>query len=71
MKFLDNHKMPDGKDPRHLALLREAVDRFKGKKAIIIIMHTSMWYPICMRGYQNFLLDLYENPEFIRSGYPC
>ena len=28
-------------------------------------VHTSMWYPTCIRGYENFMLDLYENPEFI------
>jgi uroporphyrinogen decarboxylase len=65
MKFLDNYKMPDGKDPRHLKLLRDAVKRFKGEKAIVFIMHTSMWYPICMRGYENFMMDLYINPEFV------
>ena len=65
MKYLDDYQMPDGKDPRHLALMRATVDRLKGKKAIVFIMHTSMWYPMCMRGYENFLLDTYENPEFV------
>lgn len=65
MKFLDGYRMPSGKDPRHLAGLRAAVDRFKGKKAVVAIMHSSMWYPMCMRGYERFLLDLYENPRFI------
>ena len=65
MAFLDSYTMPDGKDPRHLADLRAAVKKFKGKKAIVFIMHTSMWYPICMRGYERFMIDMYEYPEFV------
>jgi uroporphyrinogen decarboxylase len=65
MRFLDEHRMPDGKDPRHLAALRQAIDRFKGRKAVVLILHSSMWYPMCMRGYENFLVDIYERPQFI------
>lgn len=65
MKFLDDYEMPDGRDPRHLALLQKAIEKFKGKKAVALIMHTSMWYPLCMRGYENFMLDIYERPEFV------
>lgn len=64
LKFLETYKMPDPYNPKILESLRQAVKRFKGKKAIVFGMHTSLIYPIFIRGMENLMVDYYKNPEF-------
>jgi len=64
MEFLKSFEMPNPKDPRILAPLKEAVERLKGKKAVAFIMHSSLIYPAWLRGFDNYLMDYYTNPEF-------
>jgi uroporphyrinogen decarboxylase len=66
MEFLDSYVPPDPRDPRWMQPLRDAVARLKGKKTIIFAMHTSLIYPAFIRGFENLLLDYYENPEFAK-----
>ncbi len=66
MKFLDTYKMPNPKDPKNLSSLRDAIKRLKGKKAIIFLMHSSLIYPIFIRGFENYMMDYYTNPEFAK-----
>ena len=65
-KFLETYKMPDPHDPRRLSTLRAAVKRFKGKKAIIFAIHHGLIYPIFIRGFENYLMDFYVNPDFAK-----
>ena len=64
MEFLKTFNMPDPKDPRILAPLKDAVKKLKGKKAIAFMMHSSLIYPIFLRGFDNYMMDYYINPEF-------
>lgn len=67
MKFLETYKMPDSKDPKNIASLRDAIKRLKGKKVVIFLMHSSLIYPIFIRGFENYLMDYYTNPEFAKK----
>jgi uroporphyrinogen decarboxylase len=65
MKFLDSYQMPEPR-PAMLHFLKDAVERFKGEKALVFNVHTSLIYPTFMRGFDNFLMDYYVNPEFAK-----
>ena len=65
-KFLETYNMPDPHDPKKLATLRAAVKRFKGKKAIVFAVHHGLIYPIFIRGFENYLMDYYVNPDFAK-----
>ncbi len=67
MEFLETYEMPDPHDPKKLATLREAVKRFKGKKAIVFVLHHGLIHPTFIRGFDNFLMDFYLNPEFAKK----
>ncbi len=66
MEFLDTYKMPDPKDPKNLESLRQAIERLKGKKAVFFLMHSSLIYPIFIRGFENYLMDYYLNSDFAK-----
>ncbi len=66
-KFLETYKMPDPYDPKRLATLRATVKKFKGKKAIIFAVHHGLIYPIFIRGFENYLMDYYLNPDFAKK----
>lgn len=64
MRDLDKYVPPSPHDPRLLAPLRDAVSRLKGKVAIIFTMGAGAFsYPTFLRGFNNLLMDYYENPE--------
>ena len=63
MKFLDNYKMPKP-NMRMLDEVSKTVQKFKGKKAVVFITHSSLLFPIFMRGFNNLMTDYYINPEF-------
>jgi uroporphyrinogen decarboxylase len=65
MKFLDTYKMPEP-SPRMMHMLQDAVNRLKGEKAIVFIIHTSLIYPTFLRGFEQFMMDYYDNPEFAK-----
>lgn len=64
LKFLEKYRMPDPDDPRILADLGETVKRFKGEKAIVFAVHSCLAYGQFIRGFENLMMDYYENPEF-------
>jgi uroporphyrinogen decarboxylase len=65
-KYLDNYIPPDPDDPKRLKSLREAIKRFRGKKAVIFGMFNSFLYPALFRGFDKFLMDYILNPEFVK-----
>ena len=65
-EFLEHLQMPDPHNPGRLATLQAAVQRFKGRKAVIFGMHSSFIYPSFIRGIENLLMDYIINPEFAR-----
>lgn len=62
--LLDKLIFPDPHDPSRLASLRAAINRFKGRKAVIFGMHSSFLYPSLIRGFENLLMDYIVNPDF-------
>jgi uroporphyrinogen decarboxylase len=66
-EFLEQFEPPNPKDPKRLASTKAAVDRFKGKKAVVFGMWSSFATPAFLRGYENFLMDYILNPDFAKG----
>lgn len=61
---LKTYNPPDPDAPHRLQSLREAVKRFKGKRAIVFLTHDGFEFPHYLRGgMENLLLDYYDNPR--------
>ncbi|MFN3420201.1 MAG: uroporphyrinogen decarboxylase family protein [Armatimonadota bacterium] len=61
---LKSYTPPDPDAPHRLQSLREAVKRFKGKRAIVFLTHDGFEFPHYLRGgMENLLLDYYDNPK--------
>ncbi len=61
---LKTYTPPDPEAPHRLQSLREAVRRFKGRKAIVFLTHDGFEFPHYLRGgMENLLLDYYDNPR--------
>ncbi len=55
---------PDPEAPHRLKSLREAVKKFKGRRAIVFLTHDGFEFPHYLRGgMENLLLDYYDNPR--------
>ncbi len=58
------YRPPDPDDPARLAGLREAVRRFKGKRAVVFLTHDAFEWPHYLRGgMENLFEDWLEAPE--------
>lgn len=62
-KVLANYTPPDPTADYLFDQLREMVERFKGKRAIGFMMLDVFSIPSFLRGMDNFLVDLIENPS--------
>jgi uroporphyrinogen decarboxylase len=61
---LKTYTPPDPKAPHRLQSLREAVKKFKGRRAIVFLTHDGFEFPHYLRGgMENLLLDYYDNPR--------
>lgn len=59
-----HYRPPDPRDPARLASMREAVRRFKGKRAIVFLTHDGFEWPHYLRGgMENLFLDWIEEPK--------
>ena len=63
---LDKLIPPDPLDPVRLAKHERAVKRYKGDKPVVLGMTDSFSIPWKLRGMDNFLVDLLENPDFAK-----
>ncbi len=61
---LDHYQAPDPDADYRLQTLQEAVQRFKGDKAIVFLTHDAFEFSHYLYGMQNLLLAYVENPEF-------
>jgi uroporphyrinogen decarboxylase len=60
---LKTYTPPDPEAPHRLQSLREAVKKFKGRRAIVFLTHDGFEFPHYLRGgMENLLLDYYDNP---------
>jgi uroporphyrinogen-III decarboxylase len=64
-RFLETYKLPDPLADGRFDTLKAMVKRFKGKKAITFAAWSSFIYPSFVRGFENYLVDYLENPEFV------
>lgn len=61
---LKTYTPPDPNEPHRLQSLREAVKRFKGRKAIVFLTHDGFELPHYLRGgMENLLVDYIDNPR--------
>lgn len=64
---LEAFKPPDPRSPYRLKQHREAVERFKGKKTVVLGMSDAYAIPWKLRGMTEFLLDMAQNPNFVKK----
>jgi uroporphyrinogen decarboxylase len=61
---LHTYTPPDPEAPHRLASLREAVKRFKGRKAIVFLTHDGFEFPHYLRGgMEHLLVDYLDGPR--------
>jgi len=64
---LDSYKPPDPYAERRYAELRNLLDRFKGRKFVGMHLHDGFSYPCYLRGMQQLMMDLFENPDLVHK----
>jgi uroporphyrinogen decarboxylase len=64
-KFLESYTLPDPLEEGRFDTLKAMVKRFKGKKAIVFAVWSSFIYPSFLRGFENLLMDFFDNPDFV------
>ncbi len=63
---LKSYIPPDPDDASLLCTLKEAVKRFKGRKAVAFVVSDSFLYPSFLRGMDNYLADFVLDPPFAK-----
>ena len=64
---LKSYRPPDPLDPYRYIGLIKLLENFKGEKLIGMHVHDAFSYPTYLRGMDNLLIDLIENPELVRE----
>ena len=64
---LKTYTPPEPMDPARFTALRELTSRFKGKKMVGMHVHDALSYPAYLRGMDNLMLDLIEQPDLVRK----
>jgi uroporphyrinogen decarboxylase len=64
---LRNYEPPPAVLPRRFETLRRAVERFKGRRAIVFKVRDGFSTPRDLRGYSAFLMDTLLEPEMVRE----
>jgi uroporphyrinogen decarboxylase len=65
---LKHYTPPDPDAPHRLRSLREAVRRFKGRKAIVFLTHDGFEFPHYLRGgMENLLVDYIDDPDLAHT----
>jgi uroporphyrinogen decarboxylase len=64
---LDTYKPPDPYTDRRYNELRRLLSRFKGRKVVGMHLHDGFNYPCYLRGMQQLMMDLFENPDFVHK----
>lgn len=62
---LDRLTVPDPADPYRLEKHERAVARYKGSRPVVLGMTDAFAIPWKLRGMDNFMVDLIEEPEFV------
>ncbi|MDP6504931.1 MAG: ATP-binding protein, partial [Planctomycetota bacterium] len=64
---LRSYQPPDPHAPAALGHLPEVVERFKGKRAITTIGRDGFFNPSFLRGPEQYLIDMVENPGLVHE----
>jgi uroporphyrinogen decarboxylase len=64
---LKNYTPPDPEAPDVLGNIPEVVARYKGKKAITALGRDAFFNPAFLRGMEQFLVDMIENPDLVHE----
>lgn len=64
---LASHVPPDPCSEWHFKTLTEAVDRYKGKRAVIFRAQDAFSIPRYLRGMENVMMDFVLNPQLLRQ----
>ena len=65
---LKHYTPPDPDAPHRLRSLREAVQRFKGRKAMVFLTHDGFEFPHYLRGgMENLLVDYIDDPDLAHT----
>ena len=64
---LKTYTPPDPEAPDVLGNIPEIVARYKGKKAITAIGRDAFFNPAFLRGMEQFLIDMIENPDLVHE----
>jgi uroporphyrinogen decarboxylase len=64
---LKTYRPPDPNAPDALGHLPEIVRQFKGRKAIVVIGRDGFFNPAHLRGEEQFLMDMIENPRLVHD----
>lgn len=67
LEDLETYKAPDPYAERRYSELRRLLTRFKGKKFVGMHLHDGFSYPCYLRGMQQLMMDLFENPDLVRK----
>jgi len=65
-KEIDSLNVPDPLAEYNFIALKEAVKRFKGKKAIAFFLHDALDWPSNIRGQDKLLMDFIQDPSFVK-----
>ncbi|MBI3920615.1 MAG: hypothetical protein HY318_04270 [Armatimonadetes bacterium] len=64
---LKSYTPPDPEDPDALGHLPEVVARYKGIKPVTVIGRDAFFDPSHVRGVEQFLMDMIDNPKFVHE----
>jgi len=64
---LGAYRPPDADAQWRLDDLKAAIERFKGRRAVVFLTHDAFEFSANLRGMENLLADYLEAPDFVRE----
>ena len=64
---LDNYQPPDPNADDVLGGMPEVIQRYRGRKAVTAICRDAFFNPAFLRGTQQFLMDMIDNPKLVHG----
>lgn len=66
-KEFESYRSPDPDAPYRLDTLKKTLDRFKGKRAVILHLNDVFSLPSRIMGFEDFLMAIHTEPELVDS----
>ena len=64
---VQSYEPPDPNAPHRFDTLRQAVERFEGKRAVVFLTHEAFEFSHYLRGLDDLLMDYIDAPEFVHD----